>query len=145
MQSLQPSSTGVDAIRPRHRRNHGVTLIEVLAGLVILGTLVAAVAMARGRAMRQYGDAELRLSAAHAADAMLAKWLDGPPQAVPIRGGGALPGASGCQWRTTPLLDPQAEQLGAVVVRFEAFSPAAGSLVRVDFLVPKMSAEQVAR
>ena len=82
---------------------------------------------------------------AHAADAMLAKWLDGPPQAVPIRGGGALPGVAGCQWRTTLLLDPQAEQLGALVVRFEAFSPAAGLLVKVDFLVPKMPAEQVAR
>jgi prepilin-type N-terminal cleavage/methylation domain-containing protein len=121
----------------RRRLEHGVTLIEVLAGLVILGTLVAALALARGRAMRQYADAELRLQAARAADAMLSIWLDGPADAVPIRGGGALSGVPGCTWRTVPVLDPSADQLGVVVVRFEAWSSQTGQLMSIDFVVPK--------
>src|SRR5689334_2053162 len=104
----------------RADHSRGVTLIEVLAGLVILGTLVAAIALARGRAMRQYADAELRLNAAHVADTMLARWLDGPPEQIPMRGGGAMPGMAGCLWRTSPILNAQADQLGTVVVRFEA-------------------------
>src|SRR5262245_7016597 len=92
----------------------GLTLIEVVVGLVILGTLVASVAIARGRALRQYARAELQLRATHAADAMLAAWFDGPPQAIPVRGGGLIADVPGCVWRTTPVSNASAESLSAV-------------------------------
>ena len=58
-------------------KRRGMTLIEVVVGLVILGTLVASVAIARGRALRQYARADLQLRAARVADQMLSHWHEG--------------------------------------------------------------------
>jgi type II secretory pathway pseudopilin PulG len=115
-----------------------VTLIEVVVGLVILGTLVASVAIARGRAMRQYARAELQLRATRAADTMLAAWFDGPSDAIPLRGGGLLAEVPGCVWRTQPVSNSRAENFNAVTVRFEiADLESRSSLVSVDFLVSR--------
>src|SRR5262245_60433550 len=106
--------------RARRARRGGVTLIEVVLGLVILGTIVASIAVARGRAMRQYAAAELQLRAARVADALISTWLDGPPQAIPLRDSGPLADLPGCVWRTRALPpDPQSEQLSVIIVRYE--------------------------
>jgi hypothetical protein len=118
-----------------------MTLIEVVVGLVILGTLVASVAIARGQALRQYARADLQLRATRAADTMFARWFDAAPHAIPIRGGGVLTEIPGCIWRTRPITDPSAEMLGAIVVRYEIFDLESRlPLVSVDFLVPRLPA-----
>jgi prepilin-type N-terminal cleavage/methylation domain-containing protein len=126
----------------------GLTLIEVVVGLVLLGTLVAALAIARGRAIRQYARADVQLRASRAVDTMLTRWLEGPPGAIPIRGGGVLSGVDRCAWRTRPLRDESVEHLGAMRVRLEVWEPdvsptrgaddeSAAALLSVEFLVPR--------
>jgi type II secretory pathway pseudopilin PulG len=127
--------------RPRRYRR-GTTLIEVLAGLVVLGTLLVSIAIARARFVHQSADADRRLRATRAADAMLATWFAGPTPAVPIRATGALDGEPDFAWRTRIIASPPAANLGAVVVRLEvtdrSMLNAAAPVVTVDLLVHRM-------
>ena len=84
----------------RRALRRGATLIEVMAGLVVLGVLVASIVIARGRAARQWADAERRIVAARALDAMITHWFDA--DSIPLSGGGNLEGAPGCVWRRAP-------------------------------------------
>ena len=116
----------------------GVTLIELLAGLVILGTLLVSIAAARGRFSRQWAEADRRLSAVRAADKMLAEWMAGAEQNIPIQSQGELAGVPNCSWRTREIRSPAAEELRARVVRLEVFDRTSRSrepLFYVEFLV----------
>src|SRR3954454_13523328 len=106
---LRPNPSS--ARRARRRRGadrRGVTLIEVLAGLVLLGTVLASVLIARGRFVRQWAQAEQRLASVHAADAMIARWMSGGPQAVPVPAQGAVDDLPGYTWRTRWIPSPEA-------------------------------------
>ena len=116
-----------------------MTLVEVMAGLVVLGTLLAAVTVARGRFLRQWAEAERRIQATRAVDALLSEWLSGSPQAVPIHSQGPLVGGASNQvWRTQAMRDPAGSELGAIVVRLEVFDAANSrkSTLTVDFVLP---------
>src|SRR5437763_958795 len=89
----------------------GVTLIEVLAGLVILGTLLVSIAAARGRFARQWVEADRKLSAVRAADKMLADWMSGAEQNIPVQSQGDLAGVPKCSWRTREVRSQGAEDL----------------------------------
>ena len=119
------------------RRRPASTLIEVLAGLVVLGTLLVSVAITRGRFMRQWSDADKRLQATQAADAQLAIWLATPKADVPVPAVGPLDGAPGFSWRTSFVRDPAAGLMSATIVRMQVFetrSPAKAPIFSVDFL-----------
>jgi hypothetical protein len=126
-----------------------MTLIELLAGLVVLGTVLASISLARGRFLRQWSEAEQRMQATRVVDRMLADWLGGPADRVPVPGQGTLLGMKQHVWRTTPRRDRAVEDLGAMVVRLEVFerteSTAASRrpVVSVDFVLPR--GEQEAR
>jgi hypothetical protein len=117
----------------------------VLAGLVVLGTVLVSVTIARGRFLRQWGDAQRKLAATHAADALLGQWMAGPPGAVPVESSAALTDLPDCYWQTHRLDQPAAAGLSAAVVRLEIFQKnqssrepmlvRAAPLVSVDFLV----------
>jgi hypothetical protein len=97
-----------------------VTLIEVIAGLVVLAVLVCAVTLARGRFMRQWETAQRRTQAAEAVDRMLAGWMGGEGNdSIPVPARGSLAGVEGCAWRTEWVANPGAARLGAGVVRVE--------------------------
>ena len=116
-----------------------MTLVEVIAGLVVLGTLLAAVTVARGRFVRQWAEADRRLQATRAVDALMSEWLSGSPQAVPTHARGPLIGGAANQvWRTQVIRDPAAAALGAIVVRLEVFDmpTLAKPTLTVDFLLP---------
>ena len=115
-------------------RRRGATLIEVLAGLVVLGVLVTSVTLARARMARQWAEAERRLAAARALDAMVAGWFDGPGEAIPTAGAGELAGAAGCTWRTTLYSDAAARELGAGVVRVEVMDGRRRVILSLDLL-----------
>src|SRR3954471_14165527 len=76
------------------------TLIEALAGLVILGTLLVSITIARGRFVRQRAMAEQKLAAAAAVDAMMNKWMAGSGSAIPRSASGPLEGVPNLSWRT---------------------------------------------
>lgn len=122
------------------RCRRGVTLIEALAGLVILGTLLAAVTTARSRANQQHAQAERRLAAGRALDALLADWHASPASTVPLNTSGVLSESPRLAWRTTTRSEPGLKSLGARIARVEVFDPAARSrlpLLSVDLLVPE--------
>jgi hypothetical protein len=109
------------------RRKHwrGATLIEVLAGLVVLGTVLSAVVIARGRFVRQWAVAEQRLDAVRAADGLLEQWSSGGGWAVPTRDEGLI--GESYLWRTMPVGDESARKLDAVVVRLELYRRGSGA------------------
>jgi hypothetical protein len=118
----------------------------VLAGLVVLGTLLAAVAMARGRFLRQWADADRRVVVTQAADRLLAGWFSNTVSTIPFSGKGTLEGIPGYDWQTSIVQDPSSTQLGAVIVRLQVFnhSPVNPNVTRsnlpvlaVDVLVHK--------
>ena len=112
-------------------------MIEVVAGVVVLATVVAAVAIARGRFLRQWGDAERKLTAAREVDAMMTRWMDAPGALV-VPSHGALEKTRGCEWAVQYVADPQAQTLGARVVRLEVVDRRvtnAKPVLSIDFLV----------
>src|SRR5438477_12326371 len=92
-------------------RARGVTLIEALAGLVILGTLLVSITIARGRFIRQRALAEQKIAAAAAVDRMVAKWMAGSGAAIPVSAQGPLDGLANHTWRTRLIHDRAAADM----------------------------------
>jgi hypothetical protein len=120
-----------------------MTLVEVLAGLVVLGTVLTMILMIRGRYTRQFSLAERRLEAIQAADELIGSWLDAGGEAVPV-GATGVAGAN-LVWRTSLLVDEAAARLSAQVVRVEFLDsreiraqrgPVPRPLAVIDLLVP---------
>src|SRR6266550_8222889 len=84
--------------RPRAAR--AATLIEALAGLVVLGTLLVSITIARGRFVRQRAQAEQKIAAAAAVDALVSKWKAGNGSAIPLTAAGPLDGLPNHTWHT---------------------------------------------
>jgi hypothetical protein len=96
-----------------------VSLTEVVVGLAVLGVLVASVMVARGRFARQWSEAQRKIEIAKAVDVMLAQWVGGEKEMIPLDEGGEVEGVEGVRWRTSVRRDSGAEAVGAVVVRVE--------------------------
>lgn len=115
-----------------------MTLVEVVAGLALLGTLLAAVLVVRARYARQSAAAERRLQAVAAADALLAAWHT-DPRLLPRYGSGRVDGDAQLAWRTALVPNREVNDLGAQVVHLEILDdrPAAASavLTSVEFVV----------
>lgn len=117
-----------------------MTLVEVVGGLALLATLLVALLLAKARYTRQAAQAERRLQAVAAADALLATWQR-DPRAIPRTGGsGALAGEAGLSWRAQGITNAVASELGAAVVRLEIVddrpdAAADAVLTSIDFLV----------
>ncbi|MFZ5828657.1 MAG: hypothetical protein ACOY3P_01145 [Planctomycetota bacterium] len=120
----------------------GLTLVEVVAALVLSGSLLAACAVAFAAHHRQMALAERRLNAVQTADAMLALWYR-DPEGVPQMAEGAVAGEPALYWRTRPIALSVIEGATTEVVRFELFgrtrSAETETLVRVDLLTPRKS------
>jgi Tfp pilus assembly protein PilV len=132
----------------KHRFRHtnlrrGATLIEVLAGLVILGTLLVSVTMARGRFLRQWAEADHRIVAAHETDQLIETWLTESSRNVPVSSQGATDDSDHHPWQTRVMPSPAAASVGAIVVRLQVFERSSEEtpLSSVDFLLqdPRVS------
>ena len=115
-----------------------MTLIEIVAGLVILGTILASLSIARGRFARQWAEADRKIAAARALDSLIAEWMR---TAVPLNRQGELSDTRNFIWRTRTSKNPGRSRLGAAVVRVEVFERgneekfSAPAIVSVDLLV----------
>jgi hypothetical protein len=101
-------------------RAAGLTLIEVVAGLALLSTLLVAVLTTKAKLTRQWSLAQQRLRAAEAADALLTAWWH-DPATFPRHAAGAVPGHPGLRWRTSVVPNEPVNRLQASVVRLEVF------------------------
>src|SRR5690349_10700859 len=129
--------------QPMNRRStnffsarRGTTLVEVIAALVILGTILAAMLIARGRFVRQDVQARRRIEATRALDALVHRWMNGPVSAIPVQATGSLGDDSGQTWSTHLMRDPAAEEIGARVLHVDVFDRSERQpIVALDLLI----------
>ena len=128
------------SIKPSRCWRTGMTLVEVLAGLALLASVLVGLLAAKAGYTRQSARAELRLRAAGAADELLAGWWQSSA-GVPRLAAGEAPGGAGLLWRTRPVANVAVEDLGAQNVRLEILSAAANGrapsfVLSVDVALP---------
>ena len=76
----------------------GLTLIELVVGLVLLATLLVSILLASSRYEKSLRLAKDRRKAVQLADVLIAEWFDSP-RGIPIQANGPLD-AEGLVWRT---------------------------------------------
>ncbi len=117
-----------------------MTLVEVLAGLALLASVLVGLLAAKAGYARQSERADLRLRAVTAADQLLAGWWQSPG-GVPGSADGATPGDAGLRWRTRLVANAAVEEIGASNVRLEILSAAQDGrapsfVLAVDLVLP---------
>ena len=124
----------------------GLTLIEVVAAVAILGTILVGVVLAKSRHTHQLALAERKMAAVRAADELIAGWWTG--SGVPIGGSGMVEGYEALFWQTRVVPNEAVGKLGASVLRVELFESGASeaargnaddTLVTVDLVLPAPS------
>ncbi|MCC6580944.1 MAG: hypothetical protein IT440_10925 [Phycisphaeraceae bacterium] len=93
-----------------------MTLIEVLAALVLLGSLLAATTLAEGRFARRWRDGLRRLHAIRMTDQWLTQWADNW-DAFPTDDEGTFADDADLAWRTTRVESPDAALPGLNIVQ----------------------------
>lgn len=112
-----------------------MTLVEVVAGLALLATLMASLLAVKTRVVHQAGLTERRAQAVAAADQLLSEWWRNP-KTFPRASAGMLP--SGFGWRTR--IVNNSPEVGGQVVRLEMFDgPDIAPTVAVELLLPTWS------
>jgi type II secretory pathway pseudopilin PulG len=112
-----------------------MTLVEVVAGLALLGSLLSGILLATSHSARQARLAERRREAVTAADALLADWWR-DARSFPHRASGTT--ADAFAWRINGTANPVAARLGGSVVRLELFDARddGAALVSVEVVLP---------
>lgn len=118
----------------RHCR--ALTLVEVVASLVLLGSLLVGILVAHRRHAEQIRRASRRLAAVEAADRLLLRWAEqgiwGPTEPT-----GPCEGTPNLHWQWSVIREPPLERLGAAKGRLEVFdnlSTGGTPLVRLELL-----------
>jgi hypothetical protein len=118
-----------------------MTLIEVVAGLALLGSVLAGVLVTKAAYTRQARAAERRSAAAAEADALLTAWW-GDQKLKPRDDAGLTP--KGFRWVRRIRPDPKAEALGMQVLHLELTDPSTSvpesPVVVVELVVPRKGA-----
>lgn len=105
-------------ISSRCSRRAGLTLIEVVAALVILGTILVGIVLSRSRHSRQIALSERKMQALRAADGLLSRWWSSP-EGIPLDASGDVESDPSLRWRTEVRARPGLEELDVRVVRLE--------------------------
>lgn len=118
---------------------HGLTLIEIVAGIALLATLLVSTLAAFRAHAAQVRTAKDRLAAIQIADELLAAWMNAGT--LPSIGESEhLPDTKGWKWRIArPEPTRELRRLGALAVRFEILDSAEPNptvLTAVELLVP---------
>ncbi|MCR9293817.1 MAG: type II secretion system GspH family protein [bacterium] len=104
---------------PRQRRKRaGFTLLELIAGSVLMATLLVSLVLAISKQRSVLRLAEDRQTATLLADELLAQWVDAP-QGIPLGGSGRLPSMNQCFWRTSVIAQQTLFGKAAAVVRLD--------------------------
>ena len=114
---------------------HGMTLVEVVAGMALLGTLLVSIVMATSRLTAQSHLATRRVQAYQVADELLTEWWN-DLENIPRNQSAMVPGYDDWRWQTVTT-DADIEGTDAELVTLEIFEAGVGtvSLARVEILV----------
>lgn len=122
----------------------GLTLIEVIAAIAILGTVLVGIVMAKSRHTRQMALTQRYTDIVHATDDMVSRWWLNE-RSVPAPASGHVGEDTSITWQTRLVASPKLRRLDAEVVRLEVFDtiPAPGQslaadepVVVLEFVVP---------
>ncbi len=134
----------------RRSRRGGLTLIEVVAAIAILGTILVAVVLARTRHARQIALTERKAAAVRAADELITGWWS-DPFGPPIDQTDAVSFDPSLTWTTRLVDNEPVQDLGARVLRIEisetepkTWQAASGHevLIAVELVIPDPQVEQ---
>lgn len=100
-----------------NRSSRGFTLIEIVAGTMLMGTLLTLLVLASAAHLRQIEASQTRIAALEQLDIL----LEGANQQAVFTApsGGELPGVPGVFWTSQYRPDTTAQEMGARVVRVE--------------------------
>ncbi len=133
--------SGVNSLRidPAEPLRRGMTLIEVVAGIALLGTILTTTVMAQARLLRQHQRALVKLQAVEAVDRLLAQWsVEG--QEIPVESSGVLLNSPAVSWRTRLKSEKTDGPLSVAIVELVASAandpPGIPPLVRVELAIP---------
>lgn len=96
----------------------GLTLVEVVAGMALLGTFLAAALVAGAKLTAQRGEAERRLEATRLADELLEGWWRDVDN-FPRHGEGRASGRVTWHWTMRPVENEAARKLGWETIALE--------------------------
>ncbi len=112
----------------------GATLLEVVAAVAIMGSLLVSVVVAIGQVRRRESESYRRLDAARALDQLLDGWY-GDTRRLPTGRQGPVPDHAGLTWTITPV--SEVEQLDASVVHVDiSENSGGGTLASVEVIWP---------
>ena len=122
------------------RRRRGLTLIEVVAGLALMSSILVAVLFLKSRYARQQALADHHLQSLTAADALLSFWWK-EPATFPRRGSGSIASNPALGWQTRQVFNSDLATLGCQIIRLEITdrSPSglgSSDIVAVDVMLP---------
>ncbi|MGB0766889.1 MAG: type II secretion system protein [Phycisphaeraceae bacterium] len=98
-----------------------MTLIEVVAAIAILGTLLVGVVLAKSSHTRQLSLAQSKSQAVRLTDALIASWWQ-TPDGVPVDESGSFGPGIDLRWQTRVVDNAAIDSLGARVVRVEVIA-----------------------
>lgn len=121
----------------------GLTLIEVLAAIAILGTVLAGVVLSKSRHTHQLALSRRKNEAVRAADRLIGGWWTGS-EGVPVGKSGPIEADASLTWRTRIVPNDAIARLDARVVRVEILDAGQGEngpapaapVVTVDLVLP---------
>ncbi len=126
-------------------RTSGFTLIEVLAGLALLSTLLVSILAAKNQHMRQARLSNRTVEACVAADVLLNDWWVHPGD-MPRYGSGGVKGSDSLQWRIDRAPNQEIEgRFDADVLRLKVYELADEAevvFVEVDVIVPRPKSDE---
>jgi prepilin-type N-terminal cleavage/methylation domain-containing protein len=121
----------------------GLTLLEIIAAIAILGTILVGIVLAKSRHTRQYALSERKTAAVQAADRLISAWWMSP-NGIPLEDSGLIEADESLTWQTYLVENHEIEQLGGRVVRVEIretrpnlLEPDEGPLVAVELVLPE--------
>ncbi|MEM8670554.1 MAG: prepilin-type N-terminal cleavage/methylation domain-containing protein [Planctomycetota bacterium] len=130
----------------RFGRTRGLTLIEVLASLVLLSTLLVAILQSHDRLARQTKTARERIDAIDAADELLQEWASVSPMVIPSVSGQTATDPT-YDWTIETRIEPELETLGIRIATLRLFeaqqSDDTQPLAMVEFLTTSAISEGI--
>ena len=120
-------------------RRPGLTLIEVVAALALMATLLVAILTIKSGLSRRRAAADRRLRAVAAADGLLTQWWT-DPATFPVDRSGPVAADPSLGWATHALPSPTVARLGGRTVRLDIRDPAV--VLSVDVVLPPQARVQ---
>jgi Tfp pilus assembly protein PilV len=120
---------------PRQPIRQGLTLIEVVAGLALMATILVAMLVMKTRFTHQLAFSNQHLRAVAAADSLLEQWWADPAK-FPINRSGAIPQYPGFDWQTNLVENDVVARLDSRVVRLDIVADAK-VVTSVEVMLPQ--------